>query len=178
VRPKLAYFPIADDVAGLEAVIKGRCRDLPDVVKTLFRKFKPYKGGNNAIWTLNKLRQSAHTALAAVDCAGASVWISHTIDSEPLDGLNPVWDSAKQEIQFARGLIGKKRNYTIQPTIVIGFDQIELTGRKPAIAVLNAAFGEVEKIVKTTETLCRRVGLTGTGSSWVQNRSFAFAPPM
>jgi hypothetical protein len=34
VRPKNSYFPVADDAAQLETVIKGRCGDLPNEVKS------------------------------------------------------------------------------------------------------------------------------------------------
>ena len=44
---KSAHFPIADDAAGLETGIKGRCKDIPQEVITFFRSFKPYKGGND-----------------------------------------------------------------------------------------------------------------------------------
>ena len=52
--PKSAYFPFAQDLAGLETVIKGRCKDIPPDIVTLFCSFQPYKGGNDLIWTLNR----------------------------------------------------------------------------------------------------------------------------
>ena len=35
---KSAYFPIADDAPGLETGIKGRCKDIPPDIVTLFRE--------------------------------------------------------------------------------------------------------------------------------------------
>ena len=34
---KSAYFPIADDAAGLETGIKGRCKDIPQAIIAFFR---------------------------------------------------------------------------------------------------------------------------------------------
>lgn len=159
VRPKSSLLPVADTAAELDTVIKGRCRDLPDEIKTLFRRFKPYKGGNDAIWALNKLRQSAHTALAAIGIAGTNVVISHWGDSPTLEGLNPVWDSVKNQIPFARGKLGSHWNYHARPTLLIGFDEIEVVGRKSAVAFLRTVLREVKDIVEATEKLAWRIGL-------------------
>jgi hypothetical protein len=35
-NPKNAYFPIADTVVDLDGVVKGRCKDLPPEIATLF----------------------------------------------------------------------------------------------------------------------------------------------
>jgi hypothetical protein len=52
---KSAYFPISDNAFELENVIKGRCKDIPQDIVTLFRSFNPYKGGNDLVWTVNRL---------------------------------------------------------------------------------------------------------------------------
>jgi hypothetical protein len=158
-RPKRAYFPIAKTAADLENGIKGHCADVPKPVQALFRRFEPYQGGNgHALWVMNQLRNSAHTVLLGIGVAGANVVIRHWGDSEPLDGLNPVWDSLKNEIKFARGRKGQKANYQIHPTFVVGFDHIEIVGRSSAINVLDAAFGKVKRVLLETEAECRRLG--------------------
>jgi hypothetical protein len=156
-KPRNAYFPIADNLDSLENIIKGRCSDLPDEIKTLFRGFKPYEGGNDSLWALNKLRNSAHTALTTVGIAGATVVVSHLGDSAPLDSLNPLWDSVNNEIIFARGKRGQTWNYNVRPTLVIGFDAVEIAGRNSAINLLDHAFGIIKSILLSTEAECRRL---------------------
>src|ERR1700730_8094740 len=112
VRPKNTYFPIGDDLAGLNDIIaRKRCKDLPDEILTLFRLFRPYKRDNRAIWALNKLRNSAHTSLTAIGVLGSSIDVSHWRNSEPLNGIK--WNSSKKEIAFARGQLGAYSHYQI-----------------------------------------------------------------
>src|SRR5262245_61209963 len=63
---KSAYFPMADTGPDLANVIKGRCKDLPPDIVTLFRSFMPYKGGNDPLWAMNKIANTKHTALVPV----------------------------------------------------------------------------------------------------------------
>jgi hypothetical protein len=64
VNPKKTQFPIGDDLIGLENLINRKVsKDLPDEILALFRSFKPYKGGNDTIWALNKLANAKHTSL-------------------------------------------------------------------------------------------------------------------
>jgi hypothetical protein len=159
VRPKNTYFPIADDAAGLKNVIRrGRCKDLPNEILTLFCGFEPYECGNKPIWTLNKLRNSAHTALAPINVVGSSIVVSHWGDSQPLEGLQLIWDSAKNEVAFARGKRGTHSNYDIRPTFIIGFDEVDIAGLTNASAVLDLAVRKVESILRATKAECRRLG--------------------
>jgi hypothetical protein len=158
-RTKYTYFPFGDDVAGLQNVIKGgRCSDLPDEILALFRRFRPYQRGNRALWALNKLRNSAHTSLAAVGVVDISLTVHHFEKSEPLEVLNPKWDSTKNEVVFARGKRGTDYRYYISPHFIIGFDEIDIVGVHPASAVLDASVGQVEAVLRTTERECRRLG--------------------
>ncbi len=158
-RAKYTYFPFGDDVAGLESTIKrGNCKDLPPDILTIFCGFRPYQRGNKALWVLNKLRNSTHTSLAAIGFIGSSVIVSHWGNSEPLTGLNLKWNSAKNEIAFARGKRGTQSHYHARPHFIIGFDEVSLTGVHPASVVLDAAAGQVQAVLQTTERFCRRHG--------------------
>jgi hypothetical protein len=160
VRPKYASFPIAKTPSDLENGIKGYCRDLPEEIQASFRCFEPYKGGNgHALWVLNSLRNSAHTVVLGIGIAGASVIVDHRPDSHPLEALNPIWDGQKNEIKFARGRRNQKWNYQAQPTLIVGFEEVEIAGRHtPAINVLDAAVGQVKRVLLETEEECRRLG--------------------
>jgi hypothetical protein len=54
-NPKKSYFPFADSGPELTKVIKGRCKDLPGEIISLFRSFQPYQGGNDPLWAMNKI---------------------------------------------------------------------------------------------------------------------------
>ncbi|HTW25743.1 MAG TPA: hypothetical protein VME92_01345, partial [Acetobacteraceae bacterium] len=77
-NPKRSQFPIADSESDLrDGVIgRGNCKHLPDEILSLFVSFKPYKGGNNAIWAINKIANGTkHALLVPVDAqVGHSVY--------------------------------------------------------------------------------------------------------
>ncbi len=50
-----AFFPFCGREADFEHVAKDRCKFIPHDILTLFRSFKPYKGGNDLLWALNRI---------------------------------------------------------------------------------------------------------------------------
>jgi len=110
IEPKSAYFPIAEKAADLENVIKGRCKDLPPDIISLFRSFNPHKGGNDTIWALNRACTVAkHRTLIRV---GMSVLKIETRGISFLEGGSlpiPKWDSEKNEVIF--GIVGPEESF-------------------------------------------------------------------
>ncbi|MGH7636130.1 MAG: hypothetical protein ACREOK_00645, partial [Gemmatimonadaceae bacterium] len=53
-RPKKTHFPFADNPADLEGIIRRNSKHLPDEIIAVARSLKPYKGGNDALWAVNK----------------------------------------------------------------------------------------------------------------------------
>jgi hypothetical protein len=103
ILPKRTQFPIGDDATGLENLIRRNVsKDLPDEILTLFRSFKPYKGGNNAIWALNKLANAKHTSLIPVGMVADAMIDVHVWAHNAILIENPVFDREKNEIVFAR----------------------------------------------------------------------------
>lgn len=162
--PKSAYFPFAQDAAGLQTVIKGRCKDIPSGIVTLFCSFQPYKGGNNLLFALNSVCiANKHRELTQMDII-PDITINK-IQAESIYGPINVtvpqleWDSRKNEITY---LIVPANptplTYTdVVITLNIAFD--EIIGGKTAIAVLNDMAGIVESILMATEAEARRLGL-------------------
>jgi hypothetical protein len=158
-RLKRTQFPIADTLDDFNNLISGRkvCQDVPDVIVKVFRRFKPYKGGNDDLWALNKLRNSTHTQLIPLVVLGGNIWIHHYgFLTDQLTGLNPVFDSVKRELPFARADIDENFEFTPNVTINIGFDKPEITGSHDAVTFLTAAVNEVEHVIKATEIVCER----------------------
>lgn len=182
-NPKRTNFPFGDDLAGLNNNIEGRkvCEHCPPEITTLFRAFKPYKGGNDALWALNKLcNTKKHFALVPFDIGRASLSIMQA--SEPVRSIepgfmkitikgtisgfasgmsvrNPDWDPDKYEITLARTPIGGNPNYKAHVALNIAIDGIENLGGKPAVGVLRNMVRVVESVLGATEAECRRMGL-------------------
>jgi hypothetical protein len=157
--PKKTQFPIGDDVDGLANVINRKvANDLPAEILALFVSFKPYKGGNNAVWALNKLRNATHTSLIPVAIASGGMFVSNAALSQA-EILNPIiWDSEKNEIVFARVHPGGELNYNVHFAFKVAFGEIDLVGHHQVVAVLRIMSSEVKSILVATEAECRRLG--------------------
>jgi hypothetical protein len=154
-NPRYAPFPIDGTLKDFNGKIDGRgCRDLPDEIKTLFRTLQPFKGGNDSLWALNRLRNAVHTALIPVDIEWASFTISYSGGYETAH-RDVRWERSKNKIIFTRRSTGHKSHYDVKVTPVIGFDQAAPASSEPAIAFLDIATRAVENVVKLTEETCR-----------------------
>jgi hypothetical protein len=153
--PKMASFPIADTPEAFEKKIGHRNKQggggLPHEIKELFRRFKPYRAGNEAIWILKELRDRVHTSLVPVAIAGMRFGSSMP-EPGKMNSYNSRWGPRDELI-----VKGSGSNVDIKAIPVIGFDQPDLTGSKAATTVLRAALREVQKIVTETEKRCREL---------------------
>ncbi|CAH1077743.1 hypothetical protein [Candidatus Nitrotoga sp. 1052] len=158
---KSAYFPISNSETELENVIARNCKDIPVEIVSLFRTFKPYAGGNDLIWALNRANNSnKHRLLVPFfqfprdmnlrvrGTGGSGVHIP------PL-----IYDRAKNEIVFAVIATDTQLEYNLNGTYCIAFDGIAPIEGYSVTDVLNAMVREVERIVMATETEARRIGL-------------------
>ena len=157
---KSAYFPIADDAAGLENVIKGRCKDIPTDIVTLFRGFKPYKGGNDAVWALNRIgNTSKHKLIAPLAMGSDSSFFRYLTMPAGGEVLNPRWDSEKNAIPFLRVPAGSLSKYDLNVSFFVAFGEVDAVAGQPMIPVLYTIASEVERIILATEVEARRIGL-------------------
>jgi hypothetical protein len=161
VRPKSAYFPIADSAVQLETDVigRGRCGDLPQEILALFRNFKPYKGGNDSIWALNKICNSRHIVL--LEPIAMALGQIHFRVGRFSGGTEffSSWDAEKNEIAFASLPIGSNPQYDAQISIMVAFGDVEGVRGEEAASSLRTMASEVERIVLTTEAETRRLGL-------------------
>jgi hypothetical protein len=155
--PKHAKFPVGPTEADMLNNLAGGCKDLPSEIQTLFRGFKPYKGGNDALWALNELcNVPKHKTLIPVQLSGATLKFSggrfRGVVRQTWE-----WDSEKNEIVYLKTTVGTNCTYNLDFTIGIAFNNIiQVIDRKPPVAVLNAMAGEVERVLLATEAECRR----------------------
>jgi hypothetical protein len=155
---KSAYYPFADTGAELANTIKGRCKDLPSDIVSLFRSFQPYKGGNDPLWAMNKIANTKHSALVPVGTAAGGFFLkSGTISGGSI--MFPSWDSAKHEMIFGRTGPQGSFEYELEFTLAIAFGDVPVLKGQPVPAVLDHLAGIVESILAATEAECRRIGL-------------------
>jgi hypothetical protein len=158
---KGTYFPFGETVSELDANIKTSCKKIPNEIVTLFRSFKPYKGGDNLLWALNRICvANKHRMLAPVGmaCGGVHI-ISLHADRGPLILPALSWDRTKNEMVYAITGQDTKIEYKIDITFDVAFDEVEIVSGQPASAILRLLTSKVEGILLATEAEARRIGL-------------------
>jgi hypothetical protein len=89
---------------------------------------------------------------------GGNVELHHRSGSFAIIPMDPVYDSAKDEIVFGRGSIGEPRNYDVRTSFNIGFNDARVSRREAATTFLYRAGGVVENILSDTTSRCRELG--------------------
>jgi hypothetical protein len=162
---KSAYFPVAEDAAGLEIVLKGRCKDLPKEIRDLFAAMLPYKGGNNLLWGLNKLcNANKHRILTPMGAGGAGMTLGGSRPGQyargPIEWYSePKFIRSKNELIFGRIGPGGELRMDGQLSFFIGLGDLDFLRRAPALDLVDAFVEEVECVLMVTEAECRRIGL-------------------
>jgi hypothetical protein len=159
--PKSCKFPMGPTEADMRNNAKGGCKDLPTDVVTLFESFKPYKGGNDALWALNELANGPkHKLLKPVAVGGAAFSIKSGVFSGSAAIPFPEWDREKNEIIFLRTKDGTQVEYNANVAFSVTLDDVHeiLRGKDPA-AALRAMAREVAEVINLTETSCKAIGL-------------------
>jgi hypothetical protein len=158
----LAYEALeADDAAGFENVMRGRLKALPADILALLRSLQPYKGGNDLIWALNRIRrQGTHRLIvpAVTDVSVGNIRMT-TSSPFPLDIPPPAWNSEKDEIVFAVSGPPGTFDYDVEFAFFIAFGQVEGVAGEPVGDALEDMIAEVERIVLAIKAESRRMGL-------------------
>ena len=158
-KPKNAKFPFGDTAPDVDNDIRRGCRDLPPDIQALFRSFKPYKGGNDILWALNKLRNATHTTLIPVGTTVGGIHIHNMAIAGPIQIPAPKWDSEKNEMIFARGMLpGTKLEYDLDFRLFVAFEDVQPVGQMPAINGLMSMVAEVKRVMDASEAGCRKLG--------------------
>jgi hypothetical protein len=163
-NPKSAKFPFGPTETDMLNNAAGGCKDLPPEIRDLFKGFKPYKGGNNALWAMNELCNAPkHKMLYPIVIGGAGLGLggNFMVGSGGLQMGPQRWDSEKNEMEFARfpdGAIHGNPNFNVAFTIALDDVDEVIRGQHP-VKALRAMTGEVERILVASERECRRIGL-------------------
>lgn len=155
--PLHTAFPFGGSAVDFENSL-GRCKDIPTEIHALFRAYKPYKGGNDFLWALNRLAVTdkhklltiaLNSQLGNVDAVGA---IHHI-------PVNPTWDPAKREIEIFTGVVGHPVKGKIEIGLFVAFDEVPYVAGEPVLKVLDYFVELVEDILSRLETEARRLGI-------------------
>jgi hypothetical protein len=162
--PKNAYFPFADTPAELDANVKGRCKDLPPEISSLFRSFDSQERGNYPLWALNKLcNANKHRLLMPVGISSGNAGVNRMKMAGSSSGgvrvFTPTFDREKKQIVLAKIDAGSHFEYDVNLSFFVAFDDFNGVKGGPAFGILDAIAGEVDRVLRATEAECRRIGL-------------------
>ena len=137
--------------------LKGRCAQVPPEMYDLFRRCKPYEGGNEPLWALNVTRGFTHAMLVpgvttafigGMDIRGMG-WISMP--------LKPVMDS-KHEMELCTLAPQAAVQGKYQLAVYVAFGEVGSVAGKNVGEVLELFIKLVETIVNEIEAETRRLG--------------------
>lgn len=152
--PKLVHFPFGGTLPEFERTVASRCKDIPEDILSLIRAFKPYKGGNDLLWALNRACNiNKHELLVQVGHTVSGVTIN-SLKTGPAGHnqiLPPKWDRVKNEMIFGIFSDVSKVEYDLDFSIDISFDDIEIIGGYSVLPILNKMADIVDKVVRVIE---------------------------
>lgn len=165
-RAPRTAFPFCDNPNELPGRnINGRSKDIPKEIFSAMVAFKPYKGGDDLLWCLNKIANGHkhHLVRPVAMMAGG---VQYIIRPEQVAGQItfkfPTWDSRKNEIELYRsgpGSSHKNADVTIAHDIVFG--KVPVVEGKNVSAVLDAFISKVESVIGAVAAEARTKGLYG-----------------
>ena len=130
----------------------------------LFRGFKPYFGGNDPLWALNKLcNTKKHCGLVPLAMRTFTTEIITHVDIDPMKtiitNVTPTWNPNKLELTLFSVASEIEPEICGNFAFEIALDGIQTLAGQSAIGVLNTMSSVVERILLATEWECRRLKL-------------------
>ena len=156
--PRNAAFPFAGTIDEMASAL-GRCKDVPEPIKSLFCGFVPYRGGNGVLWALNKLCNTDKHRILQPLGTGAIRTGAHIKGRGFFRMPDPhKWDSAKNEMVLIEIAKDAEFDYQLDVTLYIAFGQIEGLEGSPVISNLKTMGTNVHIVLNAMEAECRRLG--------------------
>src|ERR1700733_1094935 len=162
-KTRHSHFPFGDSLKQIEGQTKGKghSSNMPQEIIDLILGFKPYKGGNDLLWSLNQLCNSQkHEIVMPSAIAVGGMHIENMVMQNAISmQFPPKWDSSKNEMVIAHLKHGSQyqNNFQIQTFIAIG--DVDVIRNQPAVGVLNELVRITESIVTAIEAESLRIGL-------------------
>jgi hypothetical protein len=159
-RGKNTYFPFHDDASGILGAKRGGSAEIPQEIFSLIASFKPYKGGNDLLWSLNKLSNTNKHRLISptvLNTLGSTVRVEGSRGRAWIPQHN--WRRGKNDLELARHSPDSDVRYNFNIFVCVTFSDPEPVSSQPVETVLNALASEVESILMAIEAESGRIGL-------------------
>lgn len=146
-------FPFAKDEEHFKNALKGRTKGMPDEIVGIISDAKPYKGGNDLLYALNKIDNSRKHAI-----------ISPFAFFNPMTNLsgqgfgrfrfpkNPTWNRETGEMELFRVTPGSHFSFRFDFRSYVVMTGVDVIDGRPSSATLTEFVDIVEGIITSIET--------------------------
>lgn len=154
-------FPFGESEAEIKGLFGGSCRHLSKHFFSFFCSFKPYQGGDDLLWALNKLcNTSKHRIINPLGTGIFSIAGPLSIARGKFRLFNPpIWNRADNELLIAVLGEGTQLKYKLKVSFTVVFGNVHSVEGKQVSGVLRDLIEKVTNIVRATEDECKRLGL-------------------
>jgi hypothetical protein len=155
-----AHFPFGNDKASASGRAGSSSKDLPQEIFDTMMAFKPYKGGDNLLWSLNNLANTdKHQVIApAVATIGLAITRYKQYAGIEPSPRPPRWDRLKNEMEIARTPLDSTDKVDFHGQFFVAIGDVKGIDGQPAIDVLAGMLGRVEMCFAGIEAAARRFG--------------------
>lgn len=160
--PETTKFPFADTGRQFEGELWA-LKEVSPAIWQAIERFRPYQGGNDLLWALNKIRNTkTHRILVPVGHAPAGVQFpvlkAVSIPNAALEmKFCNVWDAAKNEVLYMRLPQGCELEYKVNIAFDVTFGDVPVLAGQPVIGVLSALINECERVLLSIEETCAEI---------------------
>jgi hypothetical protein len=125
----------------------------PQEILSILMRFKPYKGGDDLLWALNRIcAANKHRLLPLKIVRFRQIEGKLTKWGPGKIPDNMGWNNGKKEIVFFRAHRHTVVDSHINLALDIAFDEsVGIVGGKPVVATLNTLVDKVENIIEALE---------------------------
>lgn len=157
---KRTSFPFGDTRRDFERHLKSKAKHVPDEIKSVFMRLKPYKRGNMPLWALNKIANThKHTTIIRPGIDVRDVQFVEPGLNAVLRYSRPKWNGRKNEIVIARTTHDTTSQHDVDLSFGVAFGKVPMFGGMPVLSVLRYLVHRVERILFLTESEARNIGV-------------------
>ena len=152
-RSRSTYFPFGNDRHHFESSgVQDKVRRLSQEAKDLIATEKPYRGGNDLLWSLHALDlMDKHRQLVPTQSTGSGVVFSGTTSGPMTLIANPRWSPAEDNMTVAIIDPDTQPAGRFQIFFNVAFAEVEPVKGQPIVSVLDSLADLVEHVLVAFE---------------------------
>ncbi|WP_033927149.1 hypothetical protein [Sphingomonas sp. 35-24ZXX] len=162
-KPKDTKFPFGK-TADAAAANLGRYKDseVPDAIRPYLLAFEPYKGGQEALWEINELRNcKIHRILQSFAMASGGVGFGNGYITQATVSTCNEWDDDRGELTVMRIAPGAEYNIQMRISVRVILGDTSLLGHKPAAEIFGKFIEVGERILLGVKAESERLAANG-----------------